>query len=279
MRSQTILIFLVLGVLATFAQQEVTKDAKNEQEEDDPDTSPAINLSPDEEERVETVSADINFNSWSELYDYLKEIEEATKEDELGEERTIKLELMADGDDAGEAAREPVVVHGTIGDVIREVPAPNLAEDGEERPRATRPRIVATEADWTFIQDTLKKLDNKETVLSKRARQDAVEMDEGELSEEEAKGKELYEKAKQIPSLTRANRREAHKLFVEAAKLGYVPAKEKVAWFQLLSAGTQEDLEAARKAFDELVPLGRPDSQMVIILFNLIKIKSFLRNF
>jgi len=270
MRSQTILIFLVLGVLATFAQQEVTKDAKNEQEEDDPDTSPAINLSPDEEERVETVSADINFNSWSELYDYLKEIEEATKEDELGEERTIKLELMADGDDAGEAAREPVVVHGTIGDVIREVPAPNLAEDGEERPRATRPRIVATEADWTFIQDTLKKLDNKETVLSKRARQDAVEMDEGELSEEEAKGKELYEKAKQIPSLTRANRREAHKLFVEAAKLGYVPAKEKVAWFQLLSAGTQEDLEAARKAFDELVPLGRPDSQMVIILFYFI---------
>lgn len=251
------------------AEEEETNSAyQGEQTEDD-------SLLSSDDERVETISADINFNSWSELYDYLKEIEEATKDEEPNEERSIRLELMTDGDahtrESEERESDPVVVHGTIGEVIREVPAPDLSqeeivigEDGDEKgAKAARPRIVATEADWTFIQDTLKKLDNKDTVLAKRAKMEEV-MEDGELTEEEAKGKELYQKAKQITTLTKANRKQAHALFIEAANLGYIPAKEKVAWYQLLGSGSVEDLTAARKAFEELVPLGRPDSQMVI---------------
>ena len=54
-------------------------------------------------------------------------------------------------------------------------------------------------------------------------------------------------------------------MFAEAAQHGYIPAKEKVAWYNILSSTTEEELIEARKAFEELVPLGRSDSQMVSI--------------
>ena len=54
------------------------KENKQIEEETQEDTDAA-------NERVETISADINFNSWSELYDYIKELEEATTGQELEE--------------------------------------------------------------------------------------------------------------------------------------------------------------------------------------------------
>lgn len=269
-------------VLANEEKQQVAEEKTSEQvqeeiQQEEADTS--------NDERVETISADINFNSWSELYDYIKELEEATTGQELeeGEDRgdTLRLELMTDGDaltlegndnnNNQQDEREGVVVHGTISDVIREVPAPDLSIKkemliGDEDVKAQepdRPQIVATEADWTFIQDTLKKIDNQETILAKRAKDEAESMEE-ELTEEEKKGKEIFDKAKQMRASTRSNRKQAHNLYVEAAQHGYIPAKEKVAWFNLLSATTEEKLIEARKSFDELVPLGRSDSQMAM---------------
>lgn len=224
-------------------------------------------------EKVETFSADINFNSWSELYDYLKEIEEATSEDdEETVEPGVRLQLMTDGDaltlegDNNEEG-DPVVVHGTISDVIQEVPAPDLSqneviigdEDGAQK--SDKPRIITTKADWTFIQHTLKKLDEKEALVTTKSKQDE-ESDE-ELTEDERKGKEIFEKSKQITTLTRANRKLVYNMFVEAAELGYIPAKEQVAWSQLLGSNSIEELPIAKKSFEELANIGRPDSQMV----------------
>ena len=286
MRFKHLIIFVAFCgvlVLANEEKQQVAEEKTSEQVQEEIQQEEAYTSN---DERVETISADINFNSWSELYDYIKELEEATTGQELeeGEDRgaTLRLELMTDGDaltlegnnnnNNQQDEREGVVVHGTISDVIREVPAPDLSIKkemliGDEDVKAQepdRPQIVATEADWTFIQDTLKKIDNQETILAKRAKDEAESMEE-ELTEEEKKGKEIFDKAKQMRASTRSNRKQAHNLYVEAAQHGYIPAKEKVAWFNLLSATTEEKLIEARKSFDELVPLGRSDSQMVCI--------------
>lgn len=226
------------------------------------------------QEKVGTISADLKFNSWRELYDYLKEIEEEVGADE-GEdvEGGIQLQLMTDGDaltlegDNNEGDN-PVIVEPTISDVIREVPAPDLTREellagDEEVPQKTdKPRIVATETDWTFIQDTLMKLDNKETTQAKRAKYETEPADQ-ELTEDEKKGKAIYQKAKQITTVNRANRRQAYQMFSEAAELGYTPAREQVAWLQLLGSQKQDELMGARKVFEELAELGRPNSQMV----------------
>lgn len=269
--------FLVITVRAEQQLQSNTKtQSSSEKDSSTQYEGEEVQEAAQDDEKVETISADINFNSWSELYDYLKEIEEATaggEELEEGQEHQIRLELMTDGDalshDNDQGDEEQVIVHGTINDVIREVPAPDLSQGevliGDEEqapPSSTKPRIVTTDTDWTFIQDTLKKLDNKETSQAKRAKMEEI-LDDGELTEEEQRGKEVYERAKQITTLTRANRKLAHTLFVEAAGLGYIPAKERVAWFQLLGSSNNEDLAKARKAFEELATLGRPDSHMV----------------
>ena len=274
--------FLIVGVTAQQQQQQHQPGSKGSTEDESSAESEDVQELDRDDEKVETISADINFNSWSELYDYLKEIEEATAggdELEEGQEHQIRLELMTDGDalshDSNQEDEDRVVVHGTINDVIREVPAPDLSQEevliGDDEQKqtpqgSTKPRIVTTEADWTFIQDTLKKLDNKETLLAKRAKMEEV-VDEGELTEDEKKGKLIYERAKQITTQTRANRKLAHNLYVEAAGLGYIPAKERVAWFQLLGSSNNEDLVKSRKAFEELVPLGRPDSHMVCLFY------------
>lgn len=237
-------------------------NVEENQEESDPTT-----------DRVETFSADINFNSWSELYDYLKEIEEATNEDiEETADSGVRLQLMTDGDaltlegDNNEEG-DPVVVHGTIGDVIREVPAPDLSQskvlvgDEEGVQKSEKPQIITTKADWTFIQDTLKKLDEKEALATSKSKQ-LEEFDE-ELTENERKGKEIFEKGKQVTTLTRTNRKIAYNMFVEASELGYIPAKEQVAWSQLLGSNSIEDIPIARKTFEELSNLGKPDSQTV----------------
>lgn len=276
-----IIVAAFFGVLVSAnndEKQQVADGKTSEQVEEESQQQEEADIA---NERVETISADINFNSWGELYDYFKELDEATTGQDLeeGEDRGIRLELMTDGDalegdhNNHQDERGGVVVHGTISDVIREVPAPDLSNKkdmliGDEDVKAQepdRPQIVATEADWTFIQDTLKKIDNQETILAKRAKVEAESMEE-ELSEEEKKGKEIFDKAKQMRASTRSNRKQALNLYVEAAQHGYIPAKEKVAWYNLLSATTEEKLIEARKSFDELVPLGRPDSQMVCIL-------------
>ena len=247
--------------------EETASDAEPAGEEHQDDSDPTT-------ERVETFSADINFNSWSELYDYLKEIEEATSEDnEEAAESGVRLQLMTDGDaltlDGGNNEEgDPVVVHGTIGEVIHEVPAPDLSKsevligDEEEAQKPDKPRIITTKADWTFIQHTLKKLDEKEGRVTLKSKQEDEISDE-ELTEDERKGKEIFEKGKQITTLTRSNRKLAHNLFMEAAELGYIPAKERVAWSQLLGSNSLEEIPIARKTFEELANLGRPDSQTV----------------
>ncbi len=247
--------------------EDTGSDAEPIGEENQDDSDPTT-------ERVETFSADINFNSWSELYDYLKEIEEATSEDnEETSESGVRLQLMTDGDALtldGENNEEgdPVVVHGTIGEVIHEVPAPDLSKsevligDEEDAQKPDKPRIITTKADWTFIQHTLKKLDEKEALVTMKPKQED-EISDDELTEDERKGKEIFEKGKQITTLTRTNRKLAHNLFEEAAELGYIPAKERVAWSQLLGSNSLEELPAARKTFEELANLGRPDSQTV----------------
>lgn len=226
-------------------------------------------------DKVETFSADINFNSWSEFYDYLKEIEEATSETtEDAGEPSVRLQLMTDGDaltldGENNEEGEPVIVHGTISDVIHEVPAPDLSQskviigDEEDAQKHTESKIITTKTDWTFIQHTLKTLDEKETAIKSKLEE---EVSDEELTENERKGKEIFEKGKQITTLTRANRKLAHSMFVEAAELGYIPAKECVAWSQLLGSNSLEELPIARKTFEELAELGKPDSQMVIIL-------------
>ena len=234
-------------------------------------------------EKVETFSADINFNSWSELYDYLKEIEEATSEDiDDVVESAVKLQLMTDGDaltldgDNNEEG-DPVIVHGTIGDVIHEVPAPDLSQsevligDEDQAQKSEKPKIVTTKADWTFIQHTLKKLDEKDTLVAPKPKVEEEEEEE-ELTENERKGKEIFEKSKQMTTLTRANRKLAYDMFVEAAELGYIPAKEQVAWHQLLGSNSIEQLPTAKKTFEELASLGRPESQTVKLqLLSLIR--------
>lgn len=264
--------------VALFAFVAANKEADDE--ENDAQFENAAAKAPEEadvdSDKVGTISADLKFNSWSELYDYLKEIEEAVAADEAedNEEGGIRLQLMTDGDALtlegdNEEEREPVVVQPTIGDVIREVPAPDLTQQdilaGEEEeapPKSDKPRIVATETDWTFIQDTLMKLDNKETSQAKKAKYEIDSADE-ELTEDEKKGKAIYDKAKQITTVNRANRFQARQMFQEAAELGYKPAREHMAWSQLLGSAKEEDLIAARKVFEELADLGRPDSQMV----------------
>ena len=201
-------------------------------------------------DRVETFSADINFNSWSELYDYLKEIEEATSEntDADAVESAVRLQLMTDGDaltldGENNEEGEPVIVHGTISDVIHEVPAPDLSQskvligDEEDAQKSDKSKIITTKADWTFIQHTLKTLDEKETAVKPNPEDEAIDE---ELTEEERKGKDIFEKGKQITTLTRANRKLAHNMFMEAAELGYIPAKERVAWSQLLGSNSLE---------------------------------------
>lgn len=226
-------------------------------------------------DKVETFSADINFNSWSELYDYLKEIEEATSETtEDAVEPAVQLQLMTDGDaltldGENNEEGEPVIVHGTISDVIHEVPAPDLSQskviigDEEDTQKSAKSKIITTKADWTFIQHTLKTLDEKEMAIKSKLED---EVSDEELTEDEKKGKEIFEKGKQITTLTRANRKLAHNMFVEAAELGYIPAKERVAWSQLLGSNSLEELPIARKTFEELAELGKPDSQMVITM-------------
>lgn len=235
-------------------------------------------------DRVETFSADINFNSWSELYDYLKEIEEATSENtEDAVESAVRLQLMTDGDaltldGENNEEGEPVIVHGTISDVIHEVPAPDLSQskvligDEEDAQKSDKSKIITTKADWTFIQHTLKTLDEKETSVAPNPEDEAFDED---LTEEERKGKEIFEKGKQITTLTRANRKLAHNMFVEAAELGYIPAKERVAWSQLLGSNSLEELPIARKTFEELADLGKPDSQTVYILFALFSYSQY----
>jgi len=227
--------------------------------------------------KVETVSPSLDFNSFSELYDYLKEAEESDdgsqNEDHIEQTQNIRLVLMTDGDtitlDSDSNEENTPTVQGTIDEMTKESPELDLMQNGvlvgeEDQPGdPDQPRIMATEADWTFIQDTLKKLDQKESLLAKLVKYETHDA-EPELSENERKGREIYEKAQQITTATRTNKKLAHSLYLDAAQLGYIPAKEKVAWFQLLGSASFPELDEAKKSFEELIPHGQPETQMAL---------------
>ena len=61
----------------------------------------------------------------------------------------------------------------------------------------------------------------------------------------------LLFQGKQITTLTRANRKLAHNMFMEAAELGYIPAKERVAWSQLLGSNSLEELPIAKSTLSQ----------------------------
>jgi len=227
--------------------------------------------------KVETVSPSLDFNSFSELYDYLKEAEESDdgsqNEDHIEQTQNIRLVLMTDGDtitlDSDSNEENTPTVQGTIDEMTKESPELDLMQNGvlvgeEDQPGdPDQPRIMATEADWTFIQDTLKKLDQKESLLAKLVKYETHDAEQ-ELSENERKGREIYEKVQQITTATRTNKKLAHSLYLDAAQLGYIPAKEKVAWFQLLGSASFPELDEAKKSFEELIPHGQPETQMAL---------------
>ena len=275
-------------VISTARSADTDKQPQNSESEDENNE-----LDQSAGDRVETISSDIKFNSWNELYDYLKELEDeiASADEAQGEvddeKPAIRLQLMTDGDaltldDDGNDDNDQVVVQGTITEVIREVPAPDLSHKDEEEIEKEQPkknkekgRIMATEAEWNFMQDnlilqgqvfeTLKNLASKDSQDDQlpKGKQQEMEIPEVDLTEDQLKGKEMYEKAKQITTLTKANRRAAHDLYQKASELNYYPAREKVAWSHLLGSSTSLDFETARKTMEELSKLGRPDSQMV----------------
>ena len=283
-----LVVCLCWFVISTARSADTDKQPQNSESEDENNE-----LDQSAGDRVETISSDIKFNSWNELYDYLKELEDeiASADEAQGEvddeKPAIRLQLMTDGDaltldDDGNDDNDQVVVQGTITEVIREVPAPDLSHKDEEEIEKEQPkknkekgRIMATEAEWNFMQDnlilqgqvfeTLKNLASKDSQDDQlpKGKQQEMEIPEVDLTEDQLKGKEMYEKAKQITTLTKANRRAAHDLYQKASELNYYPAREKVAWSHLLGSSTSLDFETARKTMEELSKLGRPDSQMV----------------
>ena len=258
-----------------------TNDGENSenQQQQQPASSPDRSAA----DQIETASE----IEWNELQEYLEERLAGVfqAEGNFDERPTIQLQFMADGDsslsledddsdqmnddDNNSNNNNEVVVQGTIS----EIPAPD-SNGGEQKDRAERDRIVATETDWTFIQDNLnlqgQGFSFLRTLTEAQTEDDATaaassrpEPPEEQLTEDEVKGKELYDKARQMTTLTRSNRQSAYNLYVRAAEFGYLPAKERVAWAKLLGSSTRMDLESARKTFQELSQLGRPDSQMV----------------
>lgn len=273
-------LFVCVSFVIAIEQDKKQKDHYDE-EEDYSENPDGLDLMTG---KVETVSPGLDFNSFSELYDYLKEAEEsdngAHDEDQIDQAQNIRLVLMTDGDtltlDSDSSEENTPTVQGTIDEMTKESPELDLMQNGvlvgedEQLGDADQPKIMATEADWTFIQDTLKKLDQKESLLAKLVNYETHDA-EPELSENERRGKEIYEKAQQITTVTRTNKKLAHNLYLDAAQLGYIPAKEKVAWFQLLGSASLLELDAAKKSFEELMPYGQPETQMVnLILKHLI---------
>jgi len=271
--------FVALCVCASVVIVSTSRDKEEQQnghyEEKDEEEEVEDYLGMD---KVETVGPGLDFNSFSELYDYLKEAEEndngiRSREDEDSADQTqkIRLVLMTDGDALDGNGNDENVpsVQGTINDVRKEASGIDLMKEGvilgDERQQqaAQPPRIVTTESDWTFIQDTLKKLDQKESMLAKLVKYEAHDT-EPELSDEERRGKEIYESARQINLVTRSNKKMAHALYLEASKLGYIPAKEIIAWMQLLGSSSPHQLDAARKSFEALLPFAQPETQMAL---------------
>jgi TPR repeat protein len=64
-------------------------------------------------------------------------------------------------------------------------------------------------------------------------------------------------------NVTRPNKLEAYHMLQRAGELGHSQARVLVAWAQLLGSPLPQDIEAAKRAFQELVELGVPDAHMV----------------
>lgn len=54
----------------------------------------------------------------------------------------------------------------------------------------------------------------------------------------------------------------------QAADMGYVPAKIKLAWSYLFGEGVELDLEKAKKIFEELTVEGNADAHAVSVLWS-----------
>ena len=64
-------------------------------------------------------------------------------------------------------------------------------------------------------------------------------------------------------SATRPKKAEAYNLLKTSASMNHIPSRIAVAWAQLLGAPLPQDIEAAKKTFEELAGQGVADAHMV----------------
>ncbi|KAL0270330.1 UNVERIFIED_CONTAM: hypothetical protein PYX00_007781 [Menopon gallinae] len=83
-----------------------------------------------------------------------------------------------------------------------------------------------------------------------------------ELTSEEKEAIEIYEKAMKMLSSTRPKKSEAYNLLNVSASMGHVPSRISVAWAQLLGTPLSQDIDSAKKTFQELADKGVADAHM-----------------
>lgn len=83
-----------------------------------------------------------------------------------------------------------------------------------------------------------------------------------ELSPDEIKGIEIYNRAMLMLNSTRGDKGAAYKLLLDASSLGNVDAKLKVAWGFLFGTHLSQNIDAAKVIFAELAEQGVTDAHM-----------------
>lgn len=74
---------------------------------------------------------------------------------------------------------------------------------------------------------------------------------------------EIYEKAMKMLSATRPKKAEAYNLLNVSASMDHVSSRIAVAWAQLLGAPLPQDVDSAKKTFEELAEKGVAEAHMV----------------
>lgn len=83
-----------------------------------------------------------------------------------------------------------------------------------------------------------------------------------ELTPEEKEALEIYEKAMKMLSATRPKKSDAYNLLKTSASMNHIPSRIAVAWAQLLGTPLQQDIDSAKKTFQELAEQGVADAHM-----------------
>lgn len=78
---------------------------------------------------------------------------------------------------------------------------------------------------------------------------------------------EIYEKAMKMLSATRPKKADAYNLLKTSASMNHVPSRIAVAWAQLLGTPLPQDIDSAKKTFQELAEQGVADAHMVKFFF------------